>query len=407
MDKGLKRERMGKSFAPSNEELDQLIRLLQALCKAILENLPDKNFTDIKETCQRILEIELPLNASYGVVDISQESKQVLTVLYCIVITFALVGNIGVIVVFAKNKSFRGAVTIPILSLAISNLLMALFCLPFTLIIVLSRTLKMDSFGEFLCKMLPYMETTNIVASTLTMGCIATERYLAVVYPLKSRNYQSTARTLVILACIWVSAVCIAVPNLLWHAIQSAEAEPLLFEGLFSPDGEGICAMDDKKTTSVTAYRFFICVGIFGLSFVAVTVAYIQISRHLKARKTPGNSNCPVEILHVKTSRRVITMLVVVQILFFVCWAPFLLYQALIPLIGVRTTVTNLNIYYYLHWWAACNSCQNPMVYTLLHEKFRRNFLAICCCGYPKKTKVQPVENSSNESSPPASASQK
>ncbi|ELT87230.1 hypothetical protein CAPTEDRAFT_89696 [Capitella teleta] len=334
----------------------------------------------------------MPLNASLEITDVSRGTKNILTVLHCIVITFAVVGNIGVIVVFAKNKSFRGAVTIPILSLAIGNLLMALLCLPFSLILVLSRSLEMNSFSEFVCKLVPYMETTTIVSNALTMGGIAMERYFATLHPLKSRSIQSTTKTVLILTTIWMVAVCLAIPNLLWHSL-----EPILSADILNGPYQGFCSPSNH--TAMTVYRLLILVGIFGLSFIAITVAYVQINRHLNKRKSPGNSQCPVELLHMKTSRRVISMLVAVQVLFFICWAPFLLFQAIAPVLKLEITPGNLNLYYFLHWWAACNCCQNPIVYTLLHPKFRRNFLSLCSCCC-KQTKVRPIESSTSDSPP-------
>ena len=376
-------------------ELEVLLKLLQAVCKVIVNHIPEGNATDVHEFCHFILAIVIPGNETrHEVVDISVESKNVLTVLYCAVITFALVGNIGVIVVFAKNKSFRGAVTIPILSLAISDLLVTVVCMPFTLANILNRTMDYGTFSEFICKVVPYMQTTALVANTLTLGCIAFERYIAVIYPLKSRSYQSTTRTLVILGSIWIVGVSLSIPNLLWFSLVQVNnlVIPEEWNNMYMLYDQSYCMPAGDNKWPMIAYRFVILVCVFGMPFIAMSFAYTQISYHLSNRKSPGNSSCQSEVIHVRTSRRVITMLVVVQLLFFICWTPYLLFEVIGPVVDMQLTETLLNVKYYLYWFAASNSCHNPLVYTFLHEKFRKNFASICCC-LKAKSKVEPTES--------------
>lgn len=86
--------------------------------------------------------------------------------LYLVIFLLAVVGNVLVILTLVHNKRMRTVTNLFLLNLAISDLLLGIFCMPFTLVGMLLRDFI---FGEMMCKLLPYLQgvyhdpTTHVV----------------------------------------------------------------------------------------------------------------------------------------------------------------------------------------------------------------------------------------------------
>lgn len=74
--------------------------------------------------------------------------------LYSAIFLLSVLGNVLVIVVLAVNKRLRTVTNSFLLSLALSDLLLALFCMPFTFIPNLMQTFV---FGKAVCKTVTYL----------------------------------------------------------------------------------------------------------------------------------------------------------------------------------------------------------------------------------------------------------
>ena len=80
---------------------------------------------------------------------------QVRIPLYCIIFLLAVIGNALVIVTLAQNRRMRTVTNVFLINLSISDLLLAVFCMPFTLIPTLLRNFI---FGKAMCILLRYLQ---------------------------------------------------------------------------------------------------------------------------------------------------------------------------------------------------------------------------------------------------------
>ncbi|KAK6172472.1 hypothetical protein SNE40_016112 [Patella caerulea] len=81
---------------------------------------------------------------------------------YSVIFLLAVVGNILVIVTLIQNKRMRTVTNVFLLSLAISDLLLAVFCMPFTLVPVLLRNFI---FGAVMCVLIRYLQGIYFIDS--------------------------------------------------------------------------------------------------------------------------------------------------------------------------------------------------------------------------------------------------
>ncbi|XP_054871298.1 cholecystokinin receptor type A-like [Amphiprion ocellaris] len=94
--------------------------------------------------------------------------------LYCLIFFLSVFGNLLIIVVLTVNKRMRTVTNTFLLSLAVSDLMMAIFCMPFTLI---PSILKDFIFGAAMCKIVSYLMGISVSISTFSLVAIANERY--------------------------------------------------------------------------------------------------------------------------------------------------------------------------------------------------------------------------------------
>ncbi|CAG5131608.1 unnamed protein product, partial [Candidula unifasciata] len=82
-------------------------------------------------------------------------SAEIQITFYTIIFILAFVGNLLIIITLIQNKRMRTVTNVYLLNLAISDLLLAVFCMPFTLVPVL----LMDFiFGKFMCIFIRYLQ---------------------------------------------------------------------------------------------------------------------------------------------------------------------------------------------------------------------------------------------------------
>uniref|UniRef100_A0A3B4E7Q1 G-protein coupled receptors family 1 profile domain-containing protein n=1 Tax=Pygocentrus nattereri TaxID=42514 RepID=A0A3B4E7Q1_PYGNA len=109
----------------------------------------------------------------------------VIGLLYVLIFGLAVVGNGAVLVLLCRKKALQSPRTFFICSLALSDLLIAIVCVPSSM---LQHFFANWLAGDFLCKLVPFLQVTAIATSILTMTCIAVERFQGILYPLHVRN---------------------------------------------------------------------------------------------------------------------------------------------------------------------------------------------------------------------------
>lgn len=100
------------------------------------------------------------------------EEKLIISVFLAVII-LGFFGNILVVWTVLFNKHMRTSNNLFILNLAISDLTLCIFSIPFNVYKVLRHTWI---FGEFLCKFAPFFQATNVFVSTMSITAIALDR---------------------------------------------------------------------------------------------------------------------------------------------------------------------------------------------------------------------------------------
>ncbi|KAL6267716.1 hypothetical protein P5V15_000787 [Pogonomyrmex californicus] len=144
--------------------------------------------------------------------------ENVIIPLYGIIFFLSIVGNSLVLITLARNKRMRTVTNVYLLNLAVSDLLLGVFCMPFTL---LGQILKNFVFGLAMCKLIPYFQAVSVSVCVWTLVAISLERYFAICRPLKSRRWQTQFHAYKMIVLVWTVSLIWNAPILIVSQLKS------------------------------------------------------------------------------------------------------------------------------------------------------------------------------------------
>jgi len=234
------------------------------------------------------VEIELH-NSSLGITLAVSELEAATTALVLIVVILVtLVGNILVILSVFKYKPLRIAQNFFLVSLAVADLTVAVFVLPFSVIYQVTGRWK---FGTKLCKMWLTCDVFCCTASILHLCAIALDRYWAITDPLNYALKRTLKRVLIMIGGVWLLSVTISSPPLFgWNDWNS-----ILRNGT-------VCELTIEQ-----GYIVYSSLGSFFIPLFIMTVVYIEIfiatKRRLRQRARASRLNLVTECRQLNSPR--------------------------------------------------------------------------------------------------------
>uniref|UniRef100_A0A3B3TI13 Pyroglutamylated RF-amide peptide receptor n=2 Tax=Poecilia TaxID=8080 RepID=A0A3B3TI13_9TELE len=297
--------------------------------------------------------------------ELPYSAKTTFVIMYVVIFVLALAGNSLVIYIVLKKRAIQTATDIFICSLAVSDLLITFFCIPFTLL----QNISSEWFGGVLvCKTVPFVQTTAIVTGILTMTCIAIERYQGIVFPLKMRRQYSSKRAYKMLGLVWMASVIVGSPMLFVQQLEVSVKYDFLY------DHYHVCCQESwSSLTYRQAYTTFIMVALFLLPLAAMLFLYTRIAIELWIRKRVGDAS----VLNTMNHREIaVKMMVTIVLLFTICWAPFHTVHMLFEYNDLEKKYDGVTLNMIIAIVQAIgffNSFNNPIVYAFMNENFKKS----------------------------------
>ncbi|KAM7326501.1 hypothetical protein ACRRTK_014979 [Alexandromys fortis] len=299
---------------------------------------------------------------------------------YFLIFFLCMVGNTVVCFIVIRNKHMHTVTNFFILNLAISDLLVGIFCMPITL---LDNIIAGWPFGSSMCKISGLVQGISVSASVFTLVAIAVDRFRCVIYPFKPKLTVKTAFVTVVI--IWGLAIIIMSPSAVMLHVQ----EEKYYRIRLGSDNETStvywCREEWPKQEMRRIYTTVLFATIYLAPLSLIVVMYARIGASLFKTSARGPGKQRQEPWHVsKKKQKVIKMLLTVALLFILSWLPLwtlMMLSDYADLSPNRLRVINIYVYPFAHWLAFCNSSVNPIIYGFFNENFRSGFqdaLQIC-----------------------------
>ncbi|XP_073322756.1 neuropeptide FF receptor 1 like 2 [Pagrus major] len=308
---------------------------------------------------------------------------------YFFIFLLCIVGNTLVCLIVAENRRMRTVTNLFILNLAISDLLVGIFCVPTTLV---DNLITGWPFSNSVCKMSGFVQGVSVSASVFTLVAIAVERFRCIVYPLHPKPTVFVAKAAILL--IWVLAVLVMCPAAVALTVDKVPFHYMVYNDDFNHTFPLYTCYENFTNPQMSkVYTAVLLVLIYLVPLTVITVMYLSISVKLSSsvvanRDQPlASATGPVagrrggQPTISQKKIRVIKMLIVVALLFMLSWLPLWTLMMMTDYAGLDRDQLDLltsYIFPFAHWLAFSNSSVNPIIYGYYNENFKRGFQAVC-----------------------------
>jgi hypothetical protein len=227
----------------------------------------------------------------------------------------------------------------------------------------------------------PFIENAVADASVLTILAISLERYYAICHPFRAQYMCTPARSVKILAVVWIIAAAVAIPFIFFADYR--------YERFYDGTNAYACSTVFKDSKS-KIYILCSTALFFIMPLILLSVLYSIIIKRLvfdaKALLDGDVNSASAQ----KTRRQVVYMLISIKVLFFVCMLPFRVFSIFLIYTPTKR-LEDLGLEGYLNILCFCrimfymNSAGNPIMYNVLSTKFREAFKRALGCAKDKR----------------------
>ncbi|XP_060688042.1 G-protein coupled receptor 83-like [Hemiscyllium ocellatum] len=304
--------------------------------------------------------------------------KALLIVAYSVIIVISLFGNVLVCQVVVKNKRMHSATSLFVVNLAVADIMITLLNTPFTLVRFVNSNWV---FGKLMCHVSRFAQYCSVHVSVLTLTAIALDRHQVIMHPLKPR--MSTVKGVICIIVIWIMATCFSLPHAIYQKLFRVEYRKEKVRSL--------CLHNFPQPADL--YWKYMDLSTFILLYVLplliITVAYTTVAKKLWLRNAIGDITVEQYFAHRRKKIMTLKMLMLVVVVFAVCWFPLNCY---VVLISSKAINTNNAIYFAFHWFAMSSTCYNPFIYCWLNANFRGELKSLLdMCKRQRVTHSQPL----------------
>ncbi|XP_041654687.1 orexin receptor type 2-like [Cheilinus undulatus] len=297
-----------------------------------------------------------------------------------------MVGNILVCLIVLVNRRMRTVTNLFIFNLAISDLLVGIFCIPTTL---MDNLITGWPFSNTVCKMRGFVQGVSVSVSVFTLVAIAVERFRCIVYPQQPKTTVRVAKAAIVL--IWVLAMMIMCPAAVALTVKKV---PFHYNNDFNNALPlYTCYEDFSKPRMRKDYIVILFVYIYMVPLTAIILMYgiigVKLYTFVAANREPQLANAPDQVggrrgrqhLTLRKKIRVIKMNAMVALLFMLSWFPFwtLMMMAVCDGLGKdKLDLVNSYLFPFAYWLAYANSSIHPIIYCYFKKGFKKGFQAVC-----------------------------
>ena len=262
-----------------------------------------------------------------------------------------------------KKPEVRSLTSSMFVNMAIADLLVALFMMPFPIVQAHTESKwKVSGLpGDIICRSYILISYATLIASILCLVFMAIDRYCAIVCPLSVHS-------------VWFRKAKFVTPLIWVLSISLMAILPVIYKFNYE---DSLCEFDatvfgqTKTFRGVFVYIFFIT---YIIPLAIICPLYFKAGRKLWFNQAPGNHLIEEQQRRqLVTRRKVVRMLVIIVVVFAICWLPaqaiHLSWAATAYRDNPPIIVINLGF-----WVAHANSAINPWLYIALSTKIRLAF---------------------------------
>lgn len=292
-----------------------------------------------------------------------------MTTIYVITFIVALLGNVLVLYAVFNFQHMRTTTNVLIANMAVADLITTIFAMPYSIFYLFMQSRWFGGVaGTVTCKLVHFIIATTIAASIVALFLVSFERFCAVVYPLKYIQFIHNKKLLT--AIVWFVSFASMIVFLVVQRVNEFD------------DGTVLCHIEWNPEFhpyySPRVFYSLVSVILYILPLSCTTVMYIIIIRKLWRRRVPGNRSEVNRRAAIRSRKSVIKMLIVVLVVFTLCWLPVHIMHVLINFFydSIFRKLSPWTVML-LFWVSHANSAINPYIFITMNQSFKNIALSV------------------------------
>ena len=294
-----------------------------------------------------------------------------LTIGLSLVLVVSLAGNSAIGVIVYKTLSLRKPINYLIMNMAMSDLIFPFIQVPRALVSL--HTSPVDYWliggplGQALCKLTAYPPAVSYGVSCQSLVLIAVDRFVAVMFPLRSPFISRKVFPFVITAT-WIIALAFYSPLL-----NSAKVVEF--------NGDSICSMISGEINSWHIAVAIIHYIIIVITIVLLVILYSIIVIKLNLQARPGEQWNNAEKKRARRNRKVLRMACAIVLAYSLCYLPMLatgFMSWLFP--KIMFSCVFLKFLFFAGFMYHVNCAVNPIICLIFSSNYRQGLKRLLKC---------------------------
>ncbi|XP_060625706.2 probable G-protein coupled receptor 45 [Anolis sagrei] len=320
--------------------------------------------------------------------DLPTPLRILLAIIMLFMIAVGFLGNAIVCLIVYQKPAMRSAINLLLATLAFSDIMLSLFCMPFTAVTIITVNWN---FGAHFCRISGMLYWFFVLEGVAILLIISVDRFLIIV---QHQDKLNPHRAKVMIAISWAFSFCISFPSVVgWTFVEVPSRAPQ-------------CVLGYTELPADRAYAVMLLVTIFFVPFSIMLYSYLCILNTVR-RNTVRIHNHAENVCLSQVSKlglvvlpkahqmnvdmsfktRAFTTILILFVGFSLCWLPHTVFSLM--------SVFSRQFYYgpsfYITstcvlWLSYLKSVFNPVIYCWRIKKFRE----ACLEFLPKTFKLFP-----------------
>lgn len=316
---------------------------------------------------------------------VSVALRAALAAVMIFMITIGFLGNAIVCLIVYQKPAMRSAINLLLATLALSDIMLSLLCMPFTAVTVAAADW---SFGSGFCRASIMLYWLFVLEGVSILLIISVDRFLIIV---QRQDKLTPHRAKVLIAGSWALSLCVSLPSVVgWRTGVGGGG---VGSGGWAPPQ---CVLGYSDSVADRSYTVLLAVAVFFVPFVVMLYSYVCIlntvrrntlrvhnhaserarppamGRASKARLQAGLQRPPHVKVDMSFKTRAFTTILILFVGFSVCWLP----HTVVSLLAVFSRrFYYSSVFYPLSvgalWLSYLKTVFNPVIYCWRIRKFR------------------------------------
>ncbi|XP_033121505.1 urotensin-2 receptor-like [Anneissia japonica] len=273
---------------------------------------------------------------------------------FCVIFVVGVTGNCFVLCMTCRPSSRLSISTINtyVMNLAAADLIYVLQYLFFT---IGNHLPSGWPFGMIGCKVIISLDIVVMFVGAYILVAMSIERFVAIVFPMQSLQCRSLPCSRWVCGSLWViGVVAVGIP----YAFH--------YENFFYEEEVRWSCIWSHSLKAFQKYMLGICVTVLIVPSIMLLVVYSSLLIHFW--RTVGQVGASLNKNLRRSKRRVVTVVFLIVLAFWICYIPFWTWMMIANYTDYENNVIGLSTVILSY----TNSCVNPLLYTLLTNKFNR-----------------------------------